>query len=382
MFAEAKRWSRGALAAVGMIASANHRRHAKLPRCVIDSAPPGVFDARMKVLIIGGTGLISTGIVKALQTREADITVFNRGKTEDNLGEVTRLQGDRSDFNSFEKTVAAHGPWDVVIDMICFNADQAESDVRALDGRCGHFIFCSTVCTYGNTQAIVPTDELTPQRPHSDYGRGKVACEQIFLRAHEAGKFPVTIIRPSHTYGPSGPVINNLGWEPSFVDRLRRGLPVIVSGDGHGLWQSCYHEDVGRGFAYAAGERHCFGEAYNATADEVVTWDEYTRRTAAAIGAPEPEIVHIPTDLLLTLRQERLQPLEEIFRYHGVYSSEKLKRDVPEFCQKTPYDEGVRRTVAWLDAHNKITPAQEDDFVDGIIARWENVSGEFVRALA
>ncbi|MFM1852209.1 MAG: hypothetical protein RIS54_1893 [Verrucomicrobiota bacterium] len=335
----------------------------------------------MKVLIIGGTGLISTGIVKALQARGADITVFNRGRMEDRLGNVKRLVGDREDRAAFERTIVEAGPWDVAIDMICFNLEQAASDVRALAGRCGHFLFCSTVCTYGNTQAIVPTDETTPQQPHSTYGRGKVDCEQLFLRAHEDGRFPITIFRPSHTYGPSGPVINNLGWEPSFVDRLRRGLPVVVSGDGHGLWQSAFHEDVGRGFAYAAGERHTFGEAYNATADEVVTWDDYVRRTAAAIGAPEPRIVHIPTDLLLSLGHERLQPLEEIFRYHGVYSSEKLKRDVPDFRHKTPYEDGVRRTVEWLDAHDKIVPAKDDDFVDKLVAQWEKLGGEFTAAL-
>ena len=335
----------------------------------------------MKVLIIGGSGLISTGIVNALKTRGADITVFNRGRTDDRLGDVRRLRGDRDDTAAFEHTLTAAGPWDAAIDMICFTAAQAESTVRALNGRCGHLLFCSTVCTYGNTQTIVPTDETTPQHPHSAYGRDKVAAENVFRRAHEAGKFPVTIIRPSHTYGPGGPVINNLGWETSFVDRLRRGLPVIVSGDGHGLWQSAYADDVGRGFAHAAGKAACFGQAYNATADEIMTWDDYTRRTAAAIGAPEPKIVHIPTDLLLTLQPDRLQPLAEIFRYHGVYSSEKLKRDVPEFRQKTPYEEGVRRTVEWLDAHDKITPAADDDFVDRIIAQWTRLGDEFTQAL-
>jgi nucleoside-diphosphate-sugar epimerase len=334
----------------------------------------------MKVLIIGGSGLISTGIVKALQTRGADITVFNRGQSEDRLGAVQHLVGDRNEFAAFEAAMAQTGPWDVVIDMICFEAPQAESDVRAFAGRCGHFIFCSTVCTYGNTQTIIPTDETTPQTPHSAYGQGKVACEQIFLQAHAAGKFPVTIMRPSHTYGPGGPVINNLGWEPSFVDRLRRGLPVIVSGDGHGLWQSAFSEDVGVGFAYAAGNPNCFGEAYNITGDEVVTWDEYTLRSAAAIGAPVPRIVHIPTDLLLTLKNERLQALAEIFRYHGVYSSEKLKRVVPEYRNVTTYEAGVRRTVAWLDAHNKIVPAGEDDIVDRILAQWDRLTATFTSA--
>jgi nucleoside-diphosphate-sugar epimerase len=337
----------------------------------------------MKVLLIGGTGLISTGIVKALLSRGAAITVFNRGRTDDRLGPgVQRLNGDRDDFSAFEQTVAAAGPWDVVIDMICFRPDQAESAVRAFAGRCGHFIFCSTVCTYGNTQTVLPTVETTPQNPHSAYGRDKVACEKIFLRAHDAGKMPVTIFRPSHTYGPGGGVINNLGWAPTFVDRLRRGLPIIVSGDGHGLWQSAFSEDVGVGFAFAAGRTRCFGEAYNIVGGETMTWDDYTRRTAAAIGAPSPRIVHIPTDLLLALDRPRFAALEEIFRFHGVYANDKLTRDVPEYHPATPYEEGVRRTVAWMDAHGKVVSADTDPWEDRLVERWERFSAEAVKALA
>ncbi|MCF7688710.1 MAG: NAD-dependent epimerase/dehydratase family protein [Cephaloticoccus sp.] len=335
----------------------------------------------MKVLIIGGSGLISTGIVKALKMRGADITVFNRGQTDDRLGDVHHLTGDRNDFPAFESSVAAAGPWDAVIDMICFRPDQAASDVRAFAGRCGHFLFCSTVCTYGNSQTIVPTDESTPQNPHSDYGRDKVACEEVFRQAHTAGKFPVTILRPSHTYGPGGVIINNIGWEPSFVDRLRRGLPIIVSGDGHGLWQSAFSEDVGVGFAHAAGNPKCFGEAYNITADEVVTWDEYTLRTAAAIGAPVPRIVHIPTDLLLAIDRERYLALAEIFRYHGVYSSDKLRRDVPEYRNATPFEAGVRQTVAWMDAHKTITSADPASKEDRLVAAWDKFTRDTVTGL-
>ena len=334
----------------------------------------------MKVLIIGGTGLISTGIVKALQARGAAITVFNRGLTDDRLGRgVSHLAGDRNNFPSFEQAVSAAGPWDVVIDMICFRPDQAESALRAFAGRCGQFIFCSTVCTYGNTQQIVPTVETTPQTPHSAYGRDKVACEQLFLRAHEGNKIPVTIFRPSHTYGPGGNVINNLGWAPTFVDRLRRGRPILVSGDGHGLWQSAFSEDVGVGFAGAAGNSKCLGEAYNIVADEVVTWDDYTRRTAAAIGAPPPRIVHLPTDFLLAIDRQRYVALEEIFRFHGVYSSAKLKREVPEYRSAMTYEEGVRRTVAWMDQHHKIASADTDPMEDRLVAMWERFSAEAVK---
>jgi nucleoside-diphosphate-sugar epimerase len=326
----------------------------------------------MKVLIIGGTGLISTGIVKALLVRGAAVTVFNRGQTDDRLGpEVQRLAGDRQSHAAFEQTVTAAGPWDVVIDMICFRPDEAVSVLRAVAGRCGHLIFCSTVCTYGNTQTLIPTTEETAQSPHSTYGRNKLACEQLFLRAHAEGVVPVTIMRPSHTYGPGGVIINNLHIEPSFLARLRAGRPIIVAGDGHGLWQSAYADDVGRGFAYAAGNTRCFGNAYNAVADEVFTWDQYTFRTAAALGAPVPRLVHLPTDFLLAVDPVRHTWLNEIFRYHGVYSNVKLKRDVPEFAPQVGYEEGVRRTVAWIDRHRPVPPLESETFDDRLIAAWE-----------
>ncbi|MDI1249966.1 MAG: NAD-dependent epimerase/dehydratase family protein [Lacunisphaera sp.] len=335
----------------------------------------------MKVLLIGGTGLISTGIVQALTERGAAVTVFNRGRTDDRLGPgVQRLTGDRRDFPAFERAMAAAGDWDVVIDMICFRPDEAASVLRALPGRCGHFIFCSTVCTYGNTQTVVPTLETTPQAPVSEYGRNKLACEQLFLRAHADGGMPVTIIRPSHTYGPGGGIINNLTTDAAFLGRLRAGRPVIVSGDGHGLWQSAYADDVGRGFAYAAANPRCLGQAYNAVADEVVTWDEYTRRTAAAIGAPPPRLVHLPTDFLLAVAPQRYVSLGEIFRFHGVYANAKLKRDVPEFRLAMPFEEGVRRTVAWLDRHGKSPPDEDDSPEDRLIAAWERFAAGVPRA--
>lgn len=336
----------------------------------------------MNVLLIGGTGLISTGIVKALKDRAAKITVFNRGRTDDRLDRsVRRITGDRLDFSIFEKTVIESGPWDVVIDMICFRPLEATSAIRAFSGRCGHFIFCSTVCTYGNTQTIVPTLETTPQNPHSDYGRGKLACEQLFLRAHAEEKMPVTIIRPSHTYGPGGGVINNLNTDPAFLDRLRRGRPIIVSGDGHGLWQSAYADDIGLGFAYAAGNPRCFGQAYNAVADEVFTWDQYVQRTAAAIGVPAPRLVHLPTDFLLTVDAKRYAGLAEIFRFHGVYSNAKLKRDVPEFHLPTSYEEGVRRTVAWIDQHQKNLAPAGETLEDRLIAAWEHFTRDSLKTI-
>ena len=325
----------------------------------------------MNVLLIGGTGQISSGIVKSLKKRGAQITAFNRGKTDDRMGDgVERVHGDRNEAGAFAKALGTR-TFDVVIDMICFNPTQAAAGIEAFAGKTGHFIFTSTVCSYGNTQTELPTHEGITQRPHSTYGKDKLTCEQMFLKAHAEKKFAVTILRPSHTFGPGGGIINNLGWSPTFVDRLRKGKPIIVSGDGHGLWQSAFADDVGVGFAYACGRSKCFGEAYNIVGDPVVTWDQYTQNTAAALGAPAAKIVHIPTDLLLALAPKRYSPLAEIFQYHGVYSNEKIYRDIPEYKPRTPYADAVRATVAWMEKNDRVANSDTDTVEDQIVAAYE-----------
>ncbi|HEY4328726.1 MAG TPA: NAD-dependent epimerase/dehydratase family protein, partial [Phycisphaerae bacterium] len=241
------------------------------------------------------------------------------------------------------------------------------------------------VCTYGDTQHVIPTTESSPQNPTCDYGRHKVACEQTFLQAHRDGKYGknsgMTILRPSHTFGPGGGIINSLGFQTSFVDRLRRGIPVIVAGDGNGLWATAYADDVGVGFAKILGRAKSFGEHFNIVGDEVVTWDQYIQRSAAALGGPTPKIVHIPTDVLLSIAPKRYEWLGWVFRYHGIYSNEKLRTIVPEYRSATPYAEGVKRTVAVMERLGKIIPAEKDPFEDQLISQWHN-SMETLRSLA
>jgi nucleoside-diphosphate-sugar epimerase len=335
------------------------------------------------VLIIGGTGNISMGIIKALRGRYgagAKITVFNRGQSDDVLpAEVTRLHGDRNDFAAFEKQFA-DSAYDAVIDMICFRPEQAESAIRAFAGRTPHFIFCSTVCTYGNTQTIVPTPESATPRPHSAYAKNKLACEGIFLEASRKGAFGtsagtggVTVFRPSHTFGPGFPFHGNLGGggSPGFIDRLRKGLPVIVSGDGHGLWQIAASDDVGKGFAWAIGRPHTYHEVYNIASDRVITWDELTEDVAMALGAPRPRIVHIPTDVLLAIDPVRYGTLRDIFQYHGVYSNAKIHRDIPEYRETTDFGENLRASVQWLEKRGKLRTAESDRFESELIELYE-----------
>lgn len=332
----------------------------------------------MKVLIIGGTGLISTGIVKAL-AGTAQITVFNRGKTPNRLpADVRCINGNRNEVGTLARYFGQGSAetFDAVIDMICFQGAQATEAVQVFAGRTSHFIFCSTVCAYGNTQTEIPTTEATAPHPESSYGRNKLECERIFLQAHAAGRLAVTIFRPSHTFGPGANLINNLGWQNDFISRLRQGRPILISGDGHGLWQSAYCDDVGVGFAKAIGRAKTMGEIYNIVGSDVFTWDQYTQRIAAALNAPPPRLIHVATDTLLELQPQRYGGLAEIFRYHGVYSSDKINRDIPEYRSATSFSQAVCQTVAWMDAQPATPQAQGLSPEDAIIAAVSKMTAQ------
>ncbi|HYO10462.1 MAG TPA: NAD-dependent epimerase/dehydratase family protein [Tepidisphaeraceae bacterium] len=325
----------------------------------------------MRVLIIGGTGLISTGIVKHLRARSgaADITMLNRGRRENTLpADVKHVAGDRNDFAAFESAFRDQR-FDVVIDMICFTPQQAESDVRAFGGQCGHFIFCSTVCTYGgDIPPGVVVDESFEQRPVSQYGRDKLECERIFLRAHEARAFPVTIVRPSCTYGPGSRLIDNIETDPPAWDRIERGLPVLCSGDGLGLWVATHRDDVGKLFAYGAMNAKTFGQSYNATRDENFTWRDFYRQAAAALGKPA-EVLFMPADWIIKHDPQRFGLLREITRYHGAYSSEKAKRDVPEFHCDISFQQGAGETLADVRRRGEWKSADSDALYDQMVKK-------------
>ncbi len=316
----------------------------------------------MRVLLIGGTGLISTGIVKHLLARKADVTMFNRSKRENTLPDgVKAIVGDRNETDAFISTFAKE-KYDVVIDMICFSAAQAQTSIAAFGGRCEQFIFCSTVCTYGvKVPPGVVVDEDFLQEPISNYGRDKLACEKAFLEAHAAGKFKTTIIRPSCTYGPGNALIDNLEGNAATWDRVEKGLPVLCTGDGLGLWVYTHRDDVGKLFAYAAMNKKTYGQSYNATRHVNQTWADCYRDIASAIGK-RAKVLYVPADLVLKHDRKRFGLLAEITRFHGAYTSAKARRDVPEFvCEidlptgaKTALDD-IRRRGGWRDGENDET---------------------------
>lgn len=334
----------------------------------------------MRVLILGGTGLISTGIVKHLLARKADVTMYNRGQRENTLPPgVSEIRGDRNNFAEFEHQFADQR-FDVVIDMIGFNAEQAESAVRAFSGRCEQYIFCSTVCTYGcKIPPQVVIDETFPQEPHTGYGKNKLLCEQIFLRAHHEKKFQTTIIRPSCTYGPGNSLIDNIEFNPVAWDRIDRGLPILCGGDGLGLWQATHRDDVGKLFAYAAQNSKTYGQSYNAVRDEVFTWREYLRQAAAALGK-KAQVIFMPADWIVKHDLKRFALLREISQFHGAYSSAKAKRDVPEFRCEIGFERGAGETLADVRRRNAWRDSRDDGLYYSMIANAQKAGVEAVEA--
>ncbi len=305
----------------------------------------------LNALIVGGTGLISTGIVKHLLARGAKVTMFNRGQRENTLPPgVRQIAGDRNDVHAYANAFA-NERFDVVYDMICFTPEQAEASVKTFAGRCEQLVFCSTACVYGaKIPGHVLIDETFPLEPVLEYGRNKVTCEQIFLRAGERGAFKTTIVRPSHTYGPGGSLIDQQEFDSGTWDRVKRGLPVLVAGDGLGLWVSTHRDDVGKLFAYAALNPKTYGEAYNATRDEILSWRDYYRVVARALDTTA-KLIFVPAAWLGAQDAKRFEFLTEVSQFHGAYSSAKGKAHLPEFRCEIGLEAGARETFA--DMHRR-----------------------------
>jgi len=324
----------------------------------------------MDVLIIGGTGLISTSISRQLLEPGHSVTLYNRGKTPSRIPDgAKQIIGDRKDYAAFEKQFEDL-KFDVVVDMVAFHPDDTQSAIRAFAGRTGQFIHCSTVCVYSGPPEQIPTTETEPFHSIGGYGKNKAACEQLLLDAYAGSGFPATIMRPSHSYGEGGDVVRPFGPSNSFVDRLRKGKPIIVHGDGTSLWASCHVDDVARGFINTMTNPACIGQAYNITGDEWMTWNTYHEQVAEVVGG-EFKPVYIPVTTLREVASGWAGGTWEIFAWPSVFDNSKIVRDAGYTGQTINFKQGVARTVAWLEENNRIANSDDHAFEDELIAAWE-----------
>jgi len=331
----------------------------------------------MRVLIIGGTGTISTPITEQLLTRGDEVTHYNRGQRARPRLDVRHLRGDRTDFPAFEAAMAEAAPFDCVIDMVCFTPGEAESAVRAFRGRIAQLIFCSTVDVYQKPAPTYPYREATaPRVTAGDYGLNKARCEDVFLAAHARGDFAVTCLRPAYTYREGGSLIHTFGWSTTYLDRLQKGKPIIVHGDGSSLWTACHAEDVARAFVNAAGNSAAYGKGYHLAADEWLTWNRYHEIVADALGVT-PRLTHIPTDVLFQVAPERAAWLGGNFQYNNIYDTSAAQQDLG-FRYTVPFAEGARRVIGWLRAHGGFENSDMDPFEDRLITLWVKLGEELM----
>ncbi len=324
----------------------------------------------MKIAIVGGTGNISQPIVRLLLEQGHEVTCVNRGTSRPVQEGARLIRVDRKDRERFEAAMQAER-FDAAIDMICFDADDAASSVRAFRGV-GWFVQTSTVCTYGIRYDRLPVDETHPLRPVGGYAAGKVAADDVYLAAWHGEKFPAVIIKPSTTYGPLQGLLRQVAWEFSWIDRIRKGKPILVCGDGNALHQHLHVEDIAPAFAGVIGREHTKGQIYNAVNRGFIPWADYHRRAGQVLGR-EAQLVGVPLEDLRKLNVPRFDICDGWFAHHTMFSSEKLFRDVPEFRPRISLEEGMAEVLEAMDRDHRIPDSDTLTWEDEIIQRQRRV---------
>ncbi len=243
--------------------------------------------------------------------------------------------------------------FDVVVDWIAYTPEDIERDLALFRGRVKQYVFISSASAYQKPPAHYLITESTPlHNPYWEYSRNKIACEERLMQAYRDEGFPVTIVRPSLTYDPNFPIAIG-GWGCyTLADRLKKGRPIIVHGDGSSLWVVTHAEDFGRGFLGLLGNGRALGHAFHITSDEVLTWDQIYQTIAEALGV-EAKIVHIPSDFIARVAPQLAGSLLGDKTWSAVFDNSKIKAFVPGFQATIPFRDGIRRTLAWFAADER-----------------------------
>jgi nucleoside-diphosphate-sugar epimerase len=331
----------------------------------------------MKVLFLGGTGLISSASTHLALECGIDLYLLNRGtthKVEIPPG-ATVLEGDAYDEKRVREVVADHR-FDAVVNWVGFTPEQIERHIDWFAGRVGQYIFISSASAYQKPLAHYLVREDTPlANPHWDYSRQKIACEESLTRAYRDDGFPATVVRPSLTYGLSQIPLCVGSWNNPYtiIDRMRRGAKIIVPGDGTSLWTLTHNSDFAKGLVGLLGHQQALGQAFHITSDEVLTWDQIYLEVGRAAGV-EPRLVHIPSDFIVAYAPDMQGGLLGDKAISAVFDNSKIKRFVPDFVATTPFARGIRRTLAWFEAdeRRRSLDGEAEVLWDRIVAAYES----------
>jgi nucleoside-diphosphate-sugar epimerase len=331
----------------------------------------------MRVLFVGGTGMISAAASRMAVDRGFEVYLLNRGSR------VARLPGSQSliaDIHDASSVRSALGDleFDVVVDWIAYTPDDIERDLALFRGRTEQYVFVSSASVYEKPPSNYLITESTPLgNPYWEYSRNKIACEERLMRAYRDEGFPVTIVRPSMTYDTNLPIALG-GWGTYTVaDRMLHGRPIVVHGDGSSLWVVTHADDLARGLLGLLGNERALGQAFHITSDEVLTWDQIYRTIAEALGV-EAKLVHIPSDFIVSVAPELTGSLLGDKTWSVVFDNSKIRQFVPGFQARVPLRDGIRRTLEWFaaDETRRYVDAAADAQLDRILAAYAGRRGK------
>lgn len=304
--------------------------------------------SNLRALIIGGNGIISSSVSRLALQRGFDLTVVNRGisTTRPPLEGARHLTGDASDAASVAAAIG-NEEFDVVANFRSFLPEQVREDIKLFAGRTGQYLYISSASAYQKPVAHLPITESTPlKNPFWQYSRDKIASEDALVEAYRQSDFPVTIVRPSHTYDETLIPLEG-GW--TILDRMRRGVPVLVHGDGTSLWTLTHARDFAVGFVGLMGNPVAVGDVFQITSNFVYPWDAIYRMLGAALGV-EPSLVHVASDTIAAAVPDWGPGLLGDKSHSVIFDNSKLRGVVPDFNPTTTFAEGAREIVEWYDA--------------------------------
>jgi nucleoside-diphosphate-sugar epimerase len=323
---------------------------------------------KLRVLFIGGSGIISSACSTVAVESGIDLYVLNRGSSSHRPlpPEVTKLRADIREPRSVMKELKDLD-FDAVVDWVAFTPKHIRTDIEVFGGRTGQYVFISSASAYQTPPARMPVTESTPLRnPFWQYSRDKIACEDVLVAAYRDEGFPATIVRPSHTYDRTSVPFDG-GW--TVLGRMLAGKPVIVHGDGTSLWTLTHHEDFARAFVPLLGHPRTLGEAFHITSDDVLTWNQIAAALAAALGV-SAKIVHVPSDAIAAADPDWGAGLLGDKAHSMVFDNTKVRSVVPGWRAVIPFEQGAREMADWFgaDPARQVTDTRLDAVMDKLAA--------------
>jgi len=328
----------------------------------------------MKALFIGGTGTISQAVSALAVERGIELYLFNRGKNKRFAPEGAEIiECDIRDIDDAKRKLEKYD-FDVVVDFVAYEPQHIENDIKLFKDKVDQYIFISSASAYQKPQTDYLIDESTPlANPYWEYSQNKIACEERLMKEYRKNSFPVTIVRPSHTYSKNKiPASLNSSKSWSLIDRMRKGKKILVHGDGSSLWTMTHNSDFAVGFVGLLGNMQAVGHAFQITSDESLNWNQIYNTIARSAGV-KANLVHVSSEKIAQYDEKYRGSLLGDKAVSVVFDNSKIKRFVPEFKAKTYFAEGIRQSIEWFDNNPEFKEIDEEwnQLMDKIIEENE-----------